>query len=220
MNSIKIAPSILSADFSRMGEEVKSLEIAGADYIHCDVMDGAFVDNITFGHHMVRDIRKHTSLPLDVHLMIFNPEKQIEKFVKGGADIITVHKEACGDNIKNVLDLIKSFGIKCGAVISPDTPVSAVYDVIEELDMLLIMSVYPGKGAQAFIENSYKKAEEARKLIDKTGKLIDLEIDGGVGFGNAQKIIDCGVNVLVSGNTIFKAPDKAEAIRVLRGRRN
>ena len=141
MKHIQIAPSILSADFSAMGQAVETLQQAGADLIHCDVMDGSFVPNITFGHHMVRDIRKHTSLPLDVHLMIERPEKHVENFIKAGADIVTVHHEACGASLKDVLRLIRSLGAKCGAVINPDTPLSAVYGVLEEVDMLLVMSV-------------------------------------------------------------------------------
>ena len=138
MKHIQIAPSILSADFSAMGQAVETLQQAGADLIHCDVMDGSFVPNITFGHHMVRDIRKHTSLPLDVHLMIERPERHVENFIKAGADIVTVHHEACGASLKDVLRLIRSLGAKCGAVINPDTPLSAVYGVLEEVDICLL----------------------------------------------------------------------------------
>ena len=144
MKKIQIAPSILSANFSKMGEEVLSLEKCGADVVHCDVMDGVFVNNITFGIKMVEDLRKITSLPLDCHLMIVHPEKYVERFAKAGADIITVHWEACQDNLKEVLELIKSTGVKCGAVINPDTPVDKIRDVILMCDMMLVMSVFPG----------------------------------------------------------------------------
>nr|MBR6777846.1 ribulose-phosphate 3-epimerase [Clostridia bacterium] len=151
MKNVKIAPSILSADFSKMGEEVLSLEKNGADIVHCDVMDGVFVNNITFGIKMVEDIRKCTSLPLDCHLMIVHPEKYVERFAKAGADIITVHYEACQDNLKEVLMLIKSTGVKCGAVINPDTPVEKIKEVVPLCDMVLVMSVFPGFGGQKFI---------------------------------------------------------------------
>lgn len=167
MKHIQIAPSILSADFSAMGQAVETLQQAGADLIHCDVMDGSFVPNITFGHHMVRDIRKHTSLPLDVHLMIERPEKHVENFIKAGADIVTVHHEACGASLKDVLRLIRSLGAKCGAVINPDTPLSAVYGVLEEVDMLLVMSVFPGYGGQKFIPHVLEKTREARAIFDR-----------------------------------------------------
>ena len=146
MKKIKIAPSILSANFAKMGEEVRDLEKNGADIVHCDVMDGVFVNNITFGIKMIEDIRKETTLPLDCHLMIVHPEKYVERFAKAGADIITVHWEACQDNLKEVLMLIKSTGVKCGAVINPDTPVEKIKDVIELCDMVLLMSVFPGFG--------------------------------------------------------------------------
>ena len=173
MKNIQIAPSILSADFAKMGEEVRSLEKCGADIIHCDVMDGVFVNNITFGLKMVEDIRKHTALPLDCHLMIVNPEKYVERFAKAGADIITVHYEACKENLKNVLALIKSTGVKCGAVINPDTPVCAIKDVILDCDMVLVMSVFPGFGGQKFIPSALDKLKEIRKMIDESGRDID-----------------------------------------------
>ena len=146
MISIKIAPSILSANFAKMGDEVRRLEQSGADIVHCDVMDGVFVNNITFGIKMVEDLRKITTLPLDCHLMIVHPEKYVERFAEAGADIITVHYEACKDNLKEVLTLIKNAGVKCGAVINPDTPVEKIKDVIPMCDMVLVMSVFPGFG--------------------------------------------------------------------------
>lgn len=212
MKKVKIAPSILSADFSKMGEEVRSLEAQGADVIHCDVMDGVFVNNITFGIKMVEDIRKHTSLPLDCHLMIVHPEKYVERFAKAGADIITVHYEACQDNLKEVLALIKSTGVKCGAVINPDTPVEKIKDVLCLCDMVLVMSVFPGFGGQKFIPTALDKLRELRKLIDEGGREIDLEIDGGVTEENVAEIKEAGANVIVAGSTIFKAADRAATI--------
>ena len=216
MEKVKIAPSILSADFSKMGEEVASLERCGADIIHCDVMDGVFVNNITFGIKMVEDIRKTTSLPLDCHLMIVHPEKYVERFAKAGADIITVHYEACQDNLKDVLLLIKSTGKKCGAVINPDTPVEKIKDVICLCDMVLVMSVFPGFGGQKFIPSALDKLREIRSIIKECGKDIDLQIDGGVTAENVAEIKAAGANVIVAGSTVFKATDRAQIIEELR----
>ena len=216
MAKIKIAPSILSADFSKMGEEVKSLETCGADVVHCDVMDGVFVNNITFGIKMVEDLRKITSLPLDCHLMIVHPEKYVERFAKAGADMITVHWEACQDNLKEVLELIKSTGVKCGAVINPDTPVEKIKDVIPMCDMVLVMSVFPGFGGQKFIPEALDKLRQVKAIISACGKEIDLEIDGGVTEENVQAIKDAGANVIVAGSTVFKAKDRAEMIQKLK----
>ena len=216
MKQIKIAPSILSADFSKMGEEVASLEACGADVVHCDVMDGVFVNNITFGIKMVEDIRKKTSLPLDCHLMIVHPEKYVERFAKAGADIITVHWEACQDNLKEVLELIKSTGVKCGAVINPDTPVDKIRDVIPTCDMVLVMSVFPGFGGQKFIPSALDKLREIRAVIDESGKDIDLEIDGGVTAENVEEIKAAGANVIVAGSAVFKAADRAAMIASLK----
>ena len=216
MRKIKIAPSILSADFSKMGEEVRSLEENGADLIHCDVMDGVFVNNITFGMKMVEDIKKHTSLPLDCHLMIVQPEKYVERFAKAGADIITVHYEACQDNLANVLTLIKSAGVKCGAVINPDTPVEKIADVLPLCDMVLVMSVFPGFGGQKFIPTALDKLRQLRKMIDESGKQIDLQIDGGVTEENVEEIKMAGAEVIVAGSTIFKAENRREIIAKLK----
>ncbi len=216
MKNIKIAPSILSADFSKMGEEVRSLEANGADLVHCDVMDGVFVNNITFGIKMVEDLRKTTALPLDCHLMIVHPEKYVERFAKAGADIITVHWEACQDNLKQVLALIKSTGVKCGAVINPDTPVDKIRDVILDCDMVLVMSVFPGFGGQKFIPSALDKLREIRAIIDESGKEIDLQIDGGVTAENVAEIKAAGANVIVAGSAVFKAENRAEMIAKLK----
>lgn len=213
---IMIAPSILSADFSKMGEEVKNLEKCGADLIHCDVMDGVFVNNITFGIKMVEDLRKITSLPLDCHLMIVHPEKYAERFVKAGADYVTVHAEACGDTLEDTLRLIKNAGAKCGAVINPDTPVSAVEKAIPLCDMVLVMSVFPGFGGQKFIASVLDKVKEIRSIIDEKNLNCQVEIDGGI---NAETVIAAkaaGANVIVAGSGIFKAEDRAAAIETLR----
>lgn len=216
MKKIKIAPSILSADFAKMGEEVRSLELCGADLIHCDVMDGVFVNNITFGIKMVEDIKKHTALPLDCHLMIVNPEKYVERFAKAGADIITVHYEACQDNLKEVLALIKSVGAKCGAVINPDTPVEKIKEVIPLCDMVLVMSVFPGFGGQKFIPSALDKLREVSAIIQDSGKEIDLQIDGGITAENVEEVKKAGANVIVAGSAVFKAADRAAMIAKLK----
>ena len=185
---IQIAPSILSANFAKMGEEVRSMEQCGADVIHYDVMDGVFVNNITFGLKMLEDIRPYTKLPIDAHLMIVHPEKYVERFAKAGADIITVHWEACQDNLKEVLQLIRSTGVKCGAVINPDTPVEKIKEVIPLCDMVLVMSVFPGFGGQKFIPECLDKLREIRAIIEESGRDIDLEIDGGITAENVAEV--------------------------------
>ena len=210
------APSILSADFSKMGEEVISLEKAGADIIHCDVMDGVFVNNITFGIKMVEDLRKVTKLPLDCHLMIVNPEKYVERFAKAGADIITVHYEACKEGLKDTLQRIKDCGVKCGAVINPDTPVEKIKDVIPMCDMVLVMSVFPGFGGQKFIVDALDKLRQVKAIIEACGKDIDLQIDGGVGIDNVAAVKEAGANVIVAGSAVFKAEDRAATISALK----
>ena len=215
---IKIAPSILSADFSRIGETVKTLEACGADLIHCDVMDGNFVPPITFGAQMVKQIRPFTKLPLDCHLMTLHPETHIEDFVKAGADIISVHVEACGKDIVNVLREIKKCGVKASAVINPETRVEEIFDCVEDADMLLIMSVHPGWGGQKFIPETLKKIEALRAFCVKSGRgEMDIEVDGGVTIENASDIKAAGANVLVAGNTVFKSSDMRGVISALRG---
>lgn len=212
---IKISPSILSADFTKIYDAVKMLEEAGADYIHCDVMDGSFVPNITFGQYMVRDLRKATDLPLDVHLMIDNPDKYIVEFAEAGADIITVHEEATR-HLDRSLQLIRSTGKKAGVALNPHTSLSVLDYVLEKVDMVLLMSVNPGFGGQSFIETALSKAKALKAMIIRKGLNIDIEMDGGIGEGNIKQVTDAGVNVIVSGNTIFKAEDPAEMIKTLR----
>lgn len=212
---IKISPSILSADFTKIYDAVKMLEQAGADYIHCDIMDGSFVPNITFGQYMVRDLRKITKLPLDVHLMIDNPDKYIQEFADAGADIITVHEEAT-NHLDRSLQLIKSTGKKAGVSLNPHTPISVLEYVLYNVDMVLLMSVNPGFGGQSFIESSLDKAKALKAMIDNKGLDIDIEMDGGIGPGNIKQVIESGVNVIVSGNTIFSANNPADMIKTLR----
>ena len=219
---VKIAPSILSADFSAMGEAIKKLERSGADLVHCDVMDGSFVGPITFGGQMVKNIRPLTRLPLDVHLMIEHPKTQIKFFAEAGADIITVHYEACAKisptYLKETLELIKSYGIKCGAVVNPDTDVERIFDVFDICDMVLIMSVFPGYGGQKFIPSALDNVKKAREYAAGIGKGdLDIEIDGGVNLKNAAEIRAAGANVLVAGSAVFGAEDMASAISALRG---
>ena len=216
MRKIKIAPSILSADFARAGQEIEQITKDGADVLHLDVMDGSFVKNISFGPKFIQEVRPYSKATFDAHLMIVNPWNYIKQFAQAGADIITVHYEACGDRLKDTLLSIKDLGVKCGAVINPDTPVEKVADVIELCDMLLLMSVYPGFGGQKFIPDVLPKIEKARKLIDSTGKDIDLEIDGGITKENVRLVKDAGANVIVAGSTVFNQIDRAKIIRELR----
>ena len=216
MKNIKIAPSILSANFAKMGDEVRRLEQSGADIVHCDVMDGVFVNNITFGIKMVEDLRKITALPLDCHLMIVHPEKYVERFAEAGADIITVHYEACKDNLKEVLTLIKNAGVKCGAVINPDTPVEKIKDVIPMCDMVLVMSVFPGFGGQKFIPEALDKLRQVKAIVEQSGREIDIQIDGGVSEQNVAEVKAAGANVIVAGSAVFKAENMAEAIARLK----
>lgn len=214
--SIKVAPSVLSADFARMGEEIKSVKLAGADMIHMDVMDGVFVPNITFGIKMVADVRKITKLPLDCHLMIVHPEKYVSEFAKAGADYITVHYEACKESLAETLKLIKSFGVKCGLVINPDTPVSCVESELALCDMVLVMSVFPGFGGQKFIADVLEKCKEIRGILDEGNPSCLLEIDGGINSETAKLAAASGCDVLVAGSSVFGKADRAEAIESLK----
>jgi ribulose-phosphate 3-epimerase len=200
--NIKISPSILSADFSILGDEIKSLEQAGADLIHVDVMDGHFVQNITMGPPIIKMIRKCTKLPFDVHLMISPVEKYIKAFADAGSDIITIHPEAT-DNLKRAVGTIKSLGKKAGVSLNPKTPISALMDVINDIDLILIMSVNPGFAGQSFMSEVLPKVTELRKMINNKKLKIDIEIDGGINFETAPLAVKAGANILVSGTTIF-----------------
>ena len=200
--NIKISPSILSADFSILGDEIKNLEKAGADLIHIDVMDGHFVPNITMGPPIIKQIRKCTKLPFDVHLMISPVEKYIKAFADAGSDIITLHPEAT-DNLKRAVQTVKSFGKKTGVSLNPKTPISALMDVINDIDLILIMSVNPGFAGQNFMSEVLPKVTELRKMINDKKLKIDIEIDGGINFETAALAVKAGANILVSGTTIF-----------------
>ena len=200
--NIKISPSILSADFSILGDEIKSLEKAGADLIHVDVMDGHFVPNITMGPPIIKMVRKCTKLPFDVHLMISPVEKYINAFAEAGADIITIHPEAT-DNLKRAVGTIKSLGKKAGVSLNPKTPISALMDVINDIDLILVMSVNPGFAGQSFMGEVLPKVSELRKMINDKKLKIDIEIDGGINFETAPLAVKAGANILVSGTTIF-----------------
>ena len=200
--NIKISPSILSADFSILGDEIKNLEKAGADLIHIDVMDGHFVPNITMGPPIIKAIRKCTKLPFDVHLMISPVEKYIKAFADAGSDIITLHPEAT-DNLKRAIQTVKSFGKKAGVSLNPKTPISALMDVINDIDLILIMSVNPGFAGQSFMSEVLPKVSELRKMINDKKLKIDIEIDGGINFETAPLAVKAGANILVSGTTIF-----------------
>lgn len=216
MKKIKIAPSILSADFARAGEEIANITRDGADVLHLDVMDGSFVKNISFGPKFIKECRPYSKAVFDAHLMIVNPWNYIRQFAEAGADIITVHYEACQDKLKDTLKAIKDLGVKCGAVINPDTPVEKIAPVLEECDMLLLMSVFPGFGGQKFIPEVLPKIEQVAKLVDKIGKDIDIEIDGGINKENVRLVKDAGANVIVAGSTVFNEVDRAKIIRELR----
>jgi ribulose-phosphate 3-epimerase len=202
VQNIKISPSILSADFSTLGDEIKSLEKAGADLIHVDVMDGHFVPNITMGPPIIKMVRKCTKLPFDVHLMISPVEKYIKAFADAGSDIITIHPEAT-DNLKRAVGTIKSLGKKAGVSLNPKTPISALMNVINDIDLILIMSVNPGFAGQSFMSEVLPKVTELRKMINDKKLKIDIEIDGGINFETAPLAVKAGANILVSGTTIF-----------------
>lgn len=212
---VKIAPSILSADFSKLGEEIKDVERGGADYIHVDVMDGHFVPNITIGPLIVDSIRPITKLPLDVHLMIENPDQYIEDFAKAGADYITVHVEACR-HLHRTIHLIKSLGVKAGVVLNPATPVQLIEPIIEDIDMVLLMSVNPGFGGQKFISSVLSKIKQVKEMSEKKGLNLEIEVDGGVNEETALLCVEAGATVLVAGSAVFNQSDRREAISRLK----
>lgn len=212
---IKIAPSILSADFSRLGEEIQEVARAGADYIHVDVMDGHFVPNITIGPLVVDAVRKITDKPLDVHLMIENPDLYIPDFAKVGADIITVHQEAV-PHLHRTVQLIKSLGKKAGVSINPSTPVETLDVILDELDLVLVMSVNPGFGGQSFIPSALNKISALRQRISQHGLATELEVDGGIKLDNIREVVAAGADVLVAGSAVFNTEDYAATITALR----
>ena len=214
--TVKVAPSILSADFARLGDEVRAIEQAGADAVHVDVMDGRFVPNLTIGPLVVEAVKRVTSLPLDVHLMIVEPEKYIGDFVKAGAAIVTVHQETC-PHLHRTLQQIRAAGAKPSVVLNPSTPLVTIEEVLGEVDQVLLMSVNPGFGGQAFIEATVDKVRRLRALLDARGLTkVDIEVDGGINPDTARRVVAAGASVLVAGNAVFKEKDYARAIAALR----
>jgi len=218
MHQVSIAPSILAADFARLGEEIAAVDKAGADYIHIDVMDGHFVPNLSIGPAVVKAVRGASALPFDVHLMISPIDPYIDEFVAAGADILTVHPEA-GPHLHRTVQRIKDAGVKAGVALNPATPAGIVAPILEDIDLVLVMSVNPGFGGQKFMVSQLRKIEALRAMIDETGKDILLEVDGGVDPHTAPKAIAAGANVLVAGSAVFKGGDDAYAdnIRAIRG---
>ena len=210
---IKIAPSILSADFAALGADIARVESAGADQLHVDVMDGRFVPNITIGPPVVAAVRKRTRLPLDVHLMIVEPERYISEFVAAGADMVTIHLEAC-THLQRALVQIRELGAKAGVALNPSTPASALEYVLDDLDLVLVMSVNPGFGGQSFIPSAHRKIREVRTLLG--ARPVDVSVDGGVKAGLAKSLAEDGASVLVAGSAIFGAADPGEALRAIR----
>lgn len=214
---IRIAPSILSADFSKLGEEIASVEAGGADWLHVDVMDGHFVPNMSIGPLVVEAIKPRTNLPLDCHLMITNPDAYIPAFAKAGADVITVHVEA-SPHLHRTLQLIRSLGVKAGVALNPHTPLAMIENVLTDLDMVLLMTVNPGFGNQKFISNTLPKIQALRQYLDAQDlQHVEIEVDGGINEETSRLVREAGANVLVAGNAIYNAPDRADAIRRIRG---
>lgn len=216
MNLVKVAPSILSCDFSKMGEEIQRLDRSACDYIHVDVMDGHFVPNLTFGPPVIQAIRKFTKKIFDVHLMISEPDKYLDVYAKSGADILGIHEEIAYDKIE-LLKKIRSLGIKASLTYNPNTSLEGIEKYFPYVDQILLMSVFPGFGGQKFIEGTLERGVQVRSRIQKSGFPIDLEIDGGVSDVNASRIREAGFNVLVSGNALFQAPSLDAMIRKLKG---
>ena len=213
---VKIAPSLLSCDFTKMGDELRDMERIGADWAHLDVMDGHFVTNLTFGLPVIAALRPDSTIPFDVHLMIEAPEKYIDRYIDAGADILTVHLEACRD-VLSALRAIRARGCKAGLSIRPGTPASAVFPYLTEADMILVMTVEPGYGGQKLIPECLDKIGEIKKRVAEMGKEILVEVDGGINAGNAATVRGAGADVLVAGSAVFGSPDRAAAVRALRG---
>lgn len=212
---VLVSPSLLSSDFGRLAEEVRAVEAAGADWIHVDVMDGRFVPNITMGPVVVQAIKKAATRPLDVHLMIVEPEKYVEAFARAGADILTVHVEAC-THLHRVIQQIRHAGAKPAVVLNPATPLSSVEEVLGDVDMVLLMSVNPGFGGQGFIPQTVDKVRRLRAMLDARGLSTDIEVDGGINAETGRQVVEAGANVLVAGSYVFGSRDYAAAIRSLR----
>ena len=213
--SVKIAPSILAADFANLERDTKMINSSEADWFHIDIMDGVFVPNISFGMPVLAAIQKHAKKPLDVHLMIIDPDRYIEAFAELGAAVLTVHYEAC-DHLHRTLQKIKSCGMKAGVALNPHTPIASLNSIIQDIDLVCIMSVNPGFGGQSFIENTFEKVKELKKLINQHNSDCLIEIDGGVTNTNYSELIACGADVLVAGSYVFKAENPAENIKLLK----
>ena len=212
---IKLAPSILSADFARLLEDVKKVEEAGCEYLHIDVMDGHFVPNITLGPGIVKSLRKDVNMVFDTHLMIENPDNYIKDFVDAGSDLIVVHQEACR-HLHRTIQNIKSYNVKAGVALNPATPIETIKHVLEDVDMVLIMTVNPGFGGQSFIESTIEKIQEIKKLIDEKNLNVDIQVDGGIKPNNIDKVVKAGANIIVAGSAIFNSDDIAQTVKLMR----